>query len=82
MIIEWLGFGHSFIVLKPIRGFSIFMTIVRHNFIYGFTIGGLGLDAVYQYYQLKLKEDGISRTKMSHPWKPIQKKFNFLEFST
>jgi len=82
MIIEWLGFGHFYIIPKPILGFSIFMTIDLLNSPSGFIIGGLGLIAVLLFYQLKLKVDGISGIRMSPPLKFTQKKFNFSGFST
>ena len=66
MTTVWRGFGHFYIAQKHTPDFSIFMTIVQTNFLSGFTTGGHGLDAVYQYYQLKHKEDETSGIRMSH----------------
>jgi len=81
MITEWCGFGHFFITQKHTPGFSTFMTIVQPNFLSGFTTGGHGLDAVYQYYQLKHKENGTSGKRMSPPWISTLKKYNSFELS-
>jgi len=57
------------------------MIIVQPNFLSGFTTGGHGLDAVYQYYQLMHKEYGTSRKRVSTPWTPTPKKYNSFELS-
>jgi len=81
MIIGWRGFRHFFITQKHTPSFSTSMTIVQLNFQYGFTTGGHGLGAVFQFYLLKHKEVGTSGEKMSHPWMPTPKKYNSFELS-
>jgi len=81
MTTVWHGFRHFYITQIHTPGFSTFMTIVQPNFLSDFTTGGHGLDAVYQYYQLKHKEDETSGKRMSPPWTPTPKKYNSFELS-
>jgi len=55
MITGWPGAEHSFTILRPTLSSSISMAIVLIHFLFGFTTGGHGSDAVRQFFLLKQK---------------------------
>ena len=75
MTIEWHGFEHFFIILKPILGFLISMTMALCNSPFGSIIGGHDSIVPQLYYQLQQKKVATSGKRILL-LKLTEKKFN------
>ena len=76
----WPCAEHSFTILRPTLGSSIFMTIVLIHFLSGFSTGGHGSDAVRQFFLIKQKKDGGSWKRTPHPLNHIPEKYSSFGF--